>query len=84
MGMHRNTKLFNGNYHAVPGTADSLREALSMCFIIEDKRQKMYKSSTVNAANRPWHVWGTVAADPTNDLCEPPHSTQGGGLRCYL
>ena len=46
--MQRNTKLFNGNYHALTGTADSLREALSMCIILANKRQKtdfMYRTA---------------------------------------
>lgn len=42
--MCRNTKPFNGNYHALPGTADSLREALLTCFILANKRQRQTKA----------------------------------------
>lgn len=38
--MRRNTKPFNGNYHALPGTADSLRGALPTCFSLASERQK--------------------------------------------
>jgi len=33
-------KAFQGNYHALPGTVDSLREVILMCFILANKRQK--------------------------------------------
>lgn len=70
--MRRNTKLLNGNYHALPGTADSWREALSTCFILANKRQKTDSITRAQLPKQPTNgslfMQKDLAADPVHDL----------------
>lgn len=84
--MCRNTKPFNGNYHALPGTADSLREALLMCFILANKRQRQTKADAqeLNCQRSQqavaYSTFGPFTSPPT-----PPRNPQHfPGLDIYL
>lgn len=84
--MCRNTKPFNGNYHALPGTADSLREALLTCFILANKRQRQTKADAqeLNCQRSQqavaYSTFGPFTSPPT-----PPRNPQHfPGLDIYL
>lgn len=66
---------FSSNYHALPGTADSLREALSACFTLANGRQKtdLGRCTRARLANQPTScslfIENKLMFDPVHDPC---------------